>query len=36
MRRGARYFVLSGKEGEPVEFILGKRMLCEQSSGPRR
>ena len=24
------------KEGEPVEFILGKRMLCEQSSGPRR
>jgi hypothetical protein len=34
MRRGARYFML--KEGEPVEFILGKRMLCEQNSGPRR
>ena len=34
MRRGARFFVL--KEGEPLEFVLGKRMLCAQSSGPRR
>ena len=24
------------QEGEPLEFTLGKRMLCEQSSGPRR
>lgn len=34
-RRGNRFYSLAGG-GEPLEFVLGKRMLCEHARGPRK
>lgn len=34
-RRGNKFYSLAGG-GEPIEFVLGKRMLCEHSRGPRK